>query len=602
MFRMPDTSRGWGYKRRMKGEASVLRAYLGLCDHKMCRDKEYTMNATLYCVLALGSRETQVCFQGCGQRVGLRSRPVGGLFYKADSAPVGGKLSMLSMMFSWIPESLSRLWLWAAGLVLTLCLFQLTRLLARRQKLLQALDSFPGPPTHWLFGHSMEIRDGELDKVLSWANTYSCAHQLWFGTFLGFLNIYDPEYIKAVLSRGDPKAWDVYGFFLPWIGKGLLVLDGPKWFQHRKLLTPAFHSEVLKPYMDLFVESTKTMVDKWDKKIQTDKCVNIFMDVGHMALDTLTKCIFGRSSGNQTQSDINYHRAIGKLTLLMQERMATFHYHNDFFYYWFTLPGRKFLQACKVAHDHTDKVIRERKAALKEEEEQEKIKEKKRLDFLDILLGAGDDSKSVLSDADLRAEVDTFMFEGHDTTTSGISWFLYCMALYPEHQQLCREEIQGILGNHDTIQWEDLGKLNYLTMCIKESFRLYPPVPQVYRQLNKPVTFMDGKSLPAGSLVSLHIYALHRNPAVWDKPEVFDPQRFSPENSSTRHPYAFVPFSAGPRNCIGQQFAMMEMKVVIALCLLHFEFSLEPSKPPIKRLQLVLGSKNGIYLNLKKLI
>ncbi|XP_044530679.1 cytochrome P450 4B1 isoform X3 [Gracilinanus agilis] len=492
------------------------------------------------------------------------------------------------MVFSWLPESLSRLWLWATALVLTLCLFQLTKLLARRQKLLRALDSFPGPPTHWLFGHSMEIRDGgELDKVLSWANTYSCAHQLWYGTFLGFLNIYDPEYIKAVLSRG---------------GKGLLVLDGPKWFQHRKLLTPAFHSEVLKPYMDLFVESTKTMVDKWGKKIQTDKCVNIFTDVGHMALDTLTKCIFGRSSGSQTQSDINYHQAIGKLTLLMQERMATFHYHNDFFYYWLTLPGRKFLQACKVAHDHTDKVIRERKAALKEEEEQEKIKEKKRLDFLDTLLGAGDDSKSILSDADLRAEVDTFMFEGHDTTTSGISWFLYCMALYPEHQQRCREEIQGILGNRDTIQWEDLGKLNYLTMCIKESFRLYPPVPQVYRQLNKPVTFTDGRSLPAGSLVSLHIYSLHRNPAVWDKPEVFDPQRFSPENSSTRHPYAFVPFSAGPRNCIGQQFAMLEMKVVTSLCLLHFEFSLEPSKPPIKQLQLVLGSKNGIYLNLKKLI
>nr|ADJ68242.1 cytochrome P450 family 4 subfamily B polypeptide 3 [Notamacropus eugenii] len=510
---------------------------------------------------------------------------------------------MLSWLSSWLPGSLSKLWLWAVSLGLTLSLLQLIRLLSRRQKLLQGLKSFPGPPTHWLFGHVKEMKkEGELDKVLSWTNIYPCAHQLWMGNFIGFLNIYDPDYTKAVYSRGDPKAWDIYGFFLPWMGKGLLVLDGPKWFQHRKLLTPAFHSEVLKPYVDVFVESTKAMLNKWDKKIQEDKCVNIFPDVGHMALDSLMKCIFGRSSGSQPESDTKYYLAIGELTLLMQEPMAAFQYHNDIFYYWFTLHGRKFLQACKVAHDHTDKVIRARKAALKEEEEQEKIQEKKRLDFLDILLGAGDENKTKLSDADLRSEVDTFMFEGHDTTTSAISWFLYCIALNPEHQKRCREEIQNILGNRDTIQWEDLGKMTYLTMCIKVSFRLYPPVPQVYRQLNKPVTFPDGRSLPEGSLVSLHIYALHRNPAIWDKPEMFDPQRFSPENSSTRHPYAFIPFSAGPRNCIGQQFAMMETKVVTALCLLHFEFSPEPSRPPIKRLKLVLGSENGIHLNLKKLI
>ncbi|XP_031825032.1 cytochrome P450 4B1-like [Sarcophilus harrisii] len=585
------------------------------------------------------------------------------------------ELFMFLWLSSWLPVSLPTLWLWAVSLILTLGLLQLTRLLTKRQKLFQALKSFPEPPTHWLFGHAMEIKkEGELDKVLSWANIYPCAHQLWMGGFIGFLNIYDPDYTKAVFSRGDPKAFDVYGFFLPWIGKGLLVLDGPKWFQHRKLLTPEFHSEVLRPYVDLFAESTKAMLNKWEKKIQTDKCVNIFPDVGHMTLDSLTKCIFGRSSKTQTQSDIGYFQAIGQLTLLMQQRLANFHYHNDLFYYWLTLHGRKFLQACKVAHDYTDKVIRTRKAALKEEEEQKKIQRKKRLDFLDILLGVGvnlgvsmgfdsgkasvdlespvplslfqlvsplsllilllflcicssshrkgdqwrketaypelpggtregqDENKIKLSDADLRAEVDTFIFEGHDTTTSAISWFLYCISLHPEHQQRCREEVQEILGNRNTIQWEDLGKMTYLTLCIKESFRLYPPVPQIYRQLNKPITFMDGKSLPEGSLVSLHIYALHRNPAVWDKPEVFDPQCFSPENSSTRHPYAFMPFSAGPRNCIGQQFAMMEVKAVTALCLLHFEFSPEPSRLPIKRLQLILGAKDGIYLNLKKLM
>uniref|UniRef100_G1T0U3 CYP4B1-like isozyme short form n=1 Tax=Oryctolagus cuniculus TaxID=9986 RepID=G1T0U3_RABIT len=497
---------------------------------------------------------------------------------------------------------LSRLGLWASGLILILGFLKLLRLLLRRQRLARAMDSFPGPPTHWLFGHALEIqKTGSLDKVVTWTQQFPYAHPLWVGQFIGFLNIYEPDYAKAVYSRGDPKAPDVYDFFLQWIGKGLLVLDGPKWFQHRKLLTPGFHYDVLKPYVAIFADSTRIMLEKWEKKACEGKSFDIFSDVGHMALDTLMKCTFGKGdSGLNHSRDSSYYVAVSELTLLMQQRIDSFQYHNDFIY-WLTPHGRRFLRACRAAHDHTDRVIRQRKAALQDEKEREKIQNRRHLDFLDILLDVRGESGVQLSDTDLRAEVDTFMFEGHDTTTSGISWFLYCMALYPEHQQRCREEVREILGDQDSFQWEDLAKMTYLTMCMKECFRLYPPVPQVYRQLSKPVSFVDGRSLPAGSLISLHIYALHRNSDVWPDPEVFDPLRFSPENSSGRHPYAFIPFSAGPRNCIGQQFAMNEMKVVTALCLLRFEFSVDPLRLPIKLPQLVLRSKNGIHLYLKPL-
>ncbi|XP_057565890.1 cytochrome P450 4B1 [Hippopotamus amphibius kiboko] len=497
--------------------------------------------------------------------------------------------------------SLSHLSLWAFGLILVLSSLKLIRLLQRRQMLAKAMDNFPGPPTHWLFGHALEIQQmGSLDKVVSWSHQFPYAHPLWMGQFLGFLNIYDPDYAKAVYSRGDPKAPDVYDFFLQWIGKGLLVLDGAQWFQHRKLLTPGFHYDVLRPYVAVFAESTRAMLDKWEEKAREHKSFDIFSDVGHVALDSLMKCTFGRGKRGLGHRDNSYYLAVSDLTLLMQQRIESFQYHNDFIY-WLTPHGRRFLRACQVAHDHTDQVIRERKAALQDEREREKTQSRRHLDFLDILLGAQDEDGVKLSDADLRAEVDTFMFEGHDTTTSGISWFLYCMALYPEHQQRCREEVREILGDRDSIHWDDLGKMTYLTMCIKESFRLYPPVPQVYRQLSKPVNFVDGRSLPAGSLISLHIYALHRNSAVWPDPEVFDPLRFSPENTTGRHSFAFIPFSAGPRNCIGQQFAMNEVKVVTACCLLRFEFSPDPAKQPILLPQLVLRSKNGIHLRLKPL-
>ncbi|XP_053516698.1 cytochrome P450 4B1-like isoform X1 [Artibeus jamaicensis] len=497
--------------------------------------------------------------------------------------------------------SFCRLCLWASGLILVLGFLKLIHLLMRRQFLTRALDSFPGPPTHWLFGHALEIQQmGSLDKIVSWAHEFPYAHPLWYGQFLGFLNIYEPEYAKAVYSRGDPKASDVYDFLLPWIGKGLLVLQGPKWFQHRKLLTPGFHYDVLKPYLTVFAESTNAMLDKWEEKACENKSFDIFGDVGHMALETLMKCTFGKGHSGLSHRDSNSYEAVKDLTLLIQQRVESFQYHNDFIYR-LTAHGRRFLRACQVAHEHTDQVIQEWKAALQDKKEQEKIQNQRHLDFLDILLGARDESGSKLMDAELRAEVDTFMFEGHDTTTSGISWFLYCMALYPEHQHRCREEVCQILEDRDTFQWDDLAKMTYLTLCIKESLRLYPPLPQVSRQLSKPVTFVDGRSLPAGSLVSLHIYALHRNSAVWPDPEVFDPLRFSPENVAGRHPFAFIPFSAGPRNCIGQQFAMNELKVVTALCLLRFEFALDPLRPPIKKPQMVLRSQNGIYLHLRPL-
>ncbi|KAF3819869.1 hypothetical protein GH733_015378 [Mirounga leonina] len=497
---------------------------------------------------------------------------------------------------------------------------------------------------------------GSLDKVVSWAHQFPYAHPLWLGQFLGFLNISEPDYAKAVYSRGDPKAADVYDFFLQWIGRGLLVLQRPKWYQHHKLLTPGFHDDVLNPYVAVFANSTHAMLDKWEEKPREDKSFDIFCDVGHMALDSLTKCTFGKGDSGPGHRDGSYYSAVSDLTLLMQQRTESSQYQNDFIY-WLTPRGRCFLQACQAAHDRTgpthgkprvqsspfrplwdlchcrisvplwvedgspgnDTMCSWPRPALQDEKEQQKIQSWRHLDFLDILLGAQDENGIKLSDADLRAEVDTFMFEGHDTTTSGICWFLYCMALHPEHQHRCWEEVCEILGDWDSFQWDDLGKMTYLTMCIKESFCLYLPCPrctassaslstlwmaapyyQVGEAISGPPSY-QAFALPTGSLISLHIYALHRNSAVWPDPEVFDPLCFSPENVATRHPFAFMPFSAGPRNCIGQQFAMNEMKVVTALCLLRFEFTLDPLRPPIKMPQLILRSKNGIYLRLKSL-
>ncbi|NP_001090539.1 cytochrome P450, family 4, subfamily B, polypeptide 1 L homeolog [Xenopus laevis] len=489
----------------------------------------------------------------------------------------------------------------AALLCLLAVLLKATQIYLSKKRQERILEQFPGPPRHWLLGNVDQIRrDGkDLDLLVNWTQSHGGAYPVWFGNFSSFLFLTHPDYAKVIFGREEPKSSLSYNFLVPWIGNGLLVLTGPKWFQHRRLLTPGFHYDVLKPYVKLISKCTTDMLDNWEKRITKQKTVELFQHVSLMTLDSIMKCAFSYESNCQKDSDNAYIKAVFDLSYLANLRLRCFPYHNDTIFY-LSPHGYRFRQACKITHEHTDKVIQQRKESMKHEKELEKIQQKRHLDFLDILLFARDEKGHGLSDEDLRAEVDTFMFEGHDTTASGISWILYCMAKYPEHQQKCREEIKEVLGDRQTMEWEDLGKIPYTNMCIKESLRIYPPVPGVARMLRNPVTFFDGRSIPAGTLVGLSIYAIHKNPAVWEDPEVFNPLRFTPENSANRHSHAFVPFAAGPRNCIGQNFAMNEMKIAVALTLNRFHLAADLENPPILIPQLVLKSKNGIHVHLNK--
>ncbi|XP_069934651.1 cytochrome P450 4A4-like isoform X2 [Oryctolagus cuniculus] len=383
-----------------------------------------------------------------------------------------------------LPGSLSGLLQVAALLGLLLLLLKAAQLYLHRQWLLRALQQFPCPPFHWLLGHSREFQnDQELERIQKWVEKFPGACPWWLSGNKARLLVYDPDYLKVILGRS---------------GYGLLLLDGQTWFQHRRMLTPAFHYDILKPYVGLMVDSVQIMLDRWEQLISQDSSLEIFQHVSLMTLDTIMKCAF--SYQGSVQLDRNSHsyiQAINDLNNLVFYRARNVFHQSDFLYR-LSPEGRLFHRACQLAHEHTDRVIQQRKAQLQQEGELEKVRRKRRLDFLDVLLFAKMENGSSLSDQDLRAEVDTFMFEGHDTTASGVSWIFYALATHPEHQHRCREEIQGLLGDGASITWEHLDQMPYTTMCIKEALRLYPPVPSVTRQLSKPVTFPDGRSLPKG--------------------------------------------------------------------------------------------------------
>ncbi|NXE57164.1 CP4F4 protein, partial [Casuarius casuarius] len=233
------------------------------------------------------------------------------------------------------------------------------------------------------------------------------------------------------------------------------------------------------------------------------------------------------------------------------------------------------------------------------------------------MLPLQDEDGRDLSDEDISAEADTFMFEGervlgchsgvgggcsepgspcspllpagHDTTASGLAWLLYNLACHPDHQERCRQEVRELLKDREVeeIEWEDLSHLPFTTMCINESLRLHPPVTAVSRRCTKDIALHDGHVIPSGTTCLLSIYGTHHNPSIWPEPQVFDPLRFSPENTQGRSPLAFVPFSAGPRNCIGRSFAMAEMKVVAALTLRRFALRPAEGRPARRKPELV---------------
>ncbi|XP_022103420.1 cytochrome P450 4F1-like [Acanthaster planci] len=182
---------------------------------------------------------------------------------------------------------------------------------------------------------------------------------------------------------------------------------------------------------------------------------------------------------------------------------------------------------------------------------------------------------------EISEEVNTFMFPGHETMTASLTWLLYNLAKYPHHQTKIREEVKEILADRDSdgITSKDLSRMEYMTLVIKESMRMMNAAPMISRTVTVPYK-VNGVTIPAGSMVFLSIHQLHHNPSVWGHDQMeFKPSRFLPEKLSRMDSFAYVPFSTGARNCIGQQFALNEMKVFLGRILRRFRLSLVDGEP-----------------------
>ncbi|XP_015512315.1 cytochrome P450 4c3 isoform X2 [Neodiprion pinetum] len=477
-----------------------------------------------------------------------------------------------------------------------------------RRRMLKLIEKIPGPWALPLLGNVIELNVDHdelfqrlMGMQLFWGRNEGI-NKAWLGT-TPYVFLSKASTVEPILgsSRHLAKSKD-YRFLQPWLGTGLLTSSGKKWHSRRKILTPTFHFKILQDFVDIFSEQTEILVEKMSKEAGKGS-FNIFPYITHCALDIICETAMGRRVYAQDDSESVYVKAVYEMGGIVQTRQATLWYHPDWLFR-LTSFYKKHQNNLKILHKFSMKVISERRQVIEDRlAEIEYDKEQcvnKKLAFLDLLIEASRGG-TLLSDEDIREEVDTFMFEGHDTTSSAMSWTLFLLGCHSEIQEKVVAELEEIFGEGNSERrpsMQDLHAMKYLERCIKEALRLYPSVPLLARQVS--VDTKIGKYVvPRGTTAIIAVPMLHRDSKVFPNPECFDPDRFLPENMIGRHPYAYLPFSAGPRNCIGQKYAILEEKAVLSGVLRKYKIEAACRREDIiVSGELVTRAKHGLVVKI----
>ncbi|XP_054636134.1 cytochrome P450 4V2 [Dunckerocampus dactyliophorus] len=429
--------------------------------------------------------------------------------------------------------------------------------------------------------------------------------KLWVGT-VPFVVLFHAETVEPVVA--NPVHMDKsysYSFLHPWLGTGLLTSTGPKWRERRKMLTPTFHFTILQDFLEVMNEQAEVLVSKLASQAGRGP-FNCFSHVTLCALDIICETAMGRKIYAQSNCESEYVKSVYKMSDIISRRQRSPWFWPTFFYKYFG-EGKVHDRTLKTLHSFTYEVIRERAEGLKYDNDSEGDKSgpgtRKRRAFLDMLLQTKDEDGNSMSHQDIQEEVDTFMFRGHDTTAAAMNWALHLLGSHPDVHSKVQEELQEVFGTSQrAANMEDLKQLKYLECVVKESLRLFPSVPFFARCLCEDAT-INGFYVPKGANALIITYALHRDPRHFPEPEEFRPERFLPENCAGRPPYAYIPFSAGIRNCIGQRFALMEEKVVLSSVLRKFNVKACQQREELRPTgELILRPESGIWIELEKRI
>ena len=444
----------------------------------------------------------------------------------------------------------------------------------------------PGPKGHAIAGTFAAWRPHPLRYMEQLVGQYGPAVRFHYilGRY-GYLFAHPDHYRRILLDnyRNYSKRHPIYDALRVALGEGLVTLDGTRWVTHRRLIQPAFHRPAAREAADLMVRRTQSMLAAWDqdaRTLGTGHVRAVDRDMMALTLGVVGEALFGLSI------DTHIGAIDAAFSSFSRDLMAVI--TNPLALYGVRLRLTPSARRLHAAARRLRQVVGQVVAARREGPESETT------DLLGLLLAARDsESERRLTDVEVRDEVMTIMLAGHETSATALTWTLYLLGAHREAELAVHEELERVLGGEPP-SVDVLPQLRETRAAAEEAMRLYPPIYAFDRQAVAADT-VGGYDLPAGASVSLCPYVTHRLPEFWERPDEFRPERFL-AGRPDRHEYAYLPFAAGPRGCIGEGFAMTEIVLVLATVLQRYRLRPAPGLVVEPAPLITLRPRNGLTM------
>ena len=431
---------------------------------------------------------------------------------------------------------------------------------------------------HWLLGGFLDFQKDRADFLLEGHEKYGDVFVTRMLTGQSYF-IRDPAVVNAVNVThakyvGKPKV--VKQMWKPFLGNGLVPNDGHHWKRQHKLIRPGFHKQRIDTYAPTMAEYTQDMLRCWAQGEQRD-----FRDeMVELTLRVVAKTLFDTDLAHDSRT---VHDAMVHIVEALFDHAQT---PIPAPRWWPSERNRRMVRALDDMNGVIARLIEARRKEVKDHG-----------DLMSHMVFAKDD-KGGMSDTELRDELMTLIFAGHETTAHNLTWAWYLMASNQDKVAKAREEVDRVLAGR-TVSVEDLPNLPYLEKCIKESLRRLPAVWIYAREAQQDLR-LGGHFFPKGSILSISPFALGRNAKYFDNPDEFRPERWTREFEKSLPKGAYVPFAAGPRVCLGKQFAMMEMQIVIATLLQNVDINLVDGFVPDLQAEISLNpGKRGVQMDVR---
>jgi cytochrome P450 len=437
----------------------------------------------------------------------------------------------------------------------------------------------PGPKGHPLWGNTVQFTKDQLGFCTNMQRYYGDIARF---TVIGheWVQLSKPEYVYDVLVRRPelflkPKInKDIFRLFL---GNGVVSSDGDFWKRQHKMMLPGFHRKRIEAYGKIMVDYTERMISEWQEGQKVDFC----HEMTDLTLGIVAKTLFDTDVSGEEAGTVR--RGMKVINDVLTDHIT---FPLPVPAWWPSKANKRKMSAISTIDGIVQRIISDRRQSGIDHG-----------DLLSMLVFAKSETGEQMNDKELRDEAMTLFFAGHETTSHALTWTWYLLGKHPEVAQKLYDEVSSVLGDRP-VTVDDLPNLPYLDMVFKETMRILPSVWTFMREPAEDVE-IGGYVIKKGSYIFISPYVMHNNPILFDKPDVFRPERFTREFEKNLPKGAYLPFSMGPRVCLGKSFAMMEARMIIATLIQRLHAQHDAGYKPVMNIKLALSPKNGLPITVR---